>query len=60
MTKTPTRSISVGCDEESFSFPEELRLVALYENDNEDESENRHPDGHTSQSLVFVFVFVFV
>ena len=37
ITITPTRSISVGCDEESFSFPEELRLVALYENEDEDE-----------------------
>ena len=25
----PARYVSVGCDEENFSFPEELRLVAL-------------------------------
>ena len=44
LTLTPTRSISVGCDEESFSFTEELRLVALYDN----EDENDHYEMHTS------------
>ena len=30
MTKTPTRSINVGCDNENFSFPKECCLQPLY------------------------------
>ena len=39
-TKTPTRSISVGCDEGRFIFPEECDL-SPYTN-------NNHPDGNSS------------